>query len=368
MVGNWVTSGGAFNPRWYNYNCYAFAINRAEQPQFYPSRPYIQYQPGDMSGAGAFQNCSNINQLAEIIRADLVAMGFSNISLSSSIPTINSTQELICVRMKYDVDYHFMRYDLDTNAWYHKPGTTAVLKYNYSPNNNMLWYNEYSNAQGTYPSTFEYNSDIVFITYSKNQINVAGSATSRKYIQPNKDVFCELDFTNTGNYDIQLRSTHSFHYEIYDKDFNVVLSGTGTAIDEYFPAVKEKYYLRANFETNTSLHYIDISIENHVHSNYSFEYKDSSFHIGTCVCGHTITERHWVKQTSGRYANCVDCGALIDLGGTITPINPFNIAKVSVNGSYILANGIVVVVEVDVEAYINGTLIFYEPDKLPVTQ
>ena len=23
-TGNWVTSGGAFNPRWYNYNCYAF--------------------------------------------------------------------------------------------------------------------------------------------------------------------------------------------------------------------------------------------------------------------------------------------------------------------------------------------------------
>ncbi len=143
--GNWVTSGGVFNPKWYNYNCYAFSINRAEQPNFYSTGR--QYQPGDMSDAGTFGDCSNINQLGKIICADLVAMGYSNISLSSSIPTINSSQELICVRMKYDADYHFMRYDIDTNAWYHKPGTTAVLKYNYVPSNDRLWYTEYCDAK-----------------------------------------------------------------------------------------------------------------------------------------------------------------------------------------------------------------------------
>jgi hypothetical protein len=32
LNGNWVTQGGAWNDKWENYNCYAYAINRIEQP------------------------------------------------------------------------------------------------------------------------------------------------------------------------------------------------------------------------------------------------------------------------------------------------------------------------------------------------
>ena len=39
--------------------------------------------------------------------------------------------------------------------------------------------------------------------------------------------------------------------------------------------------------------------------------------------------------------------------------------RVSVNGSYILPSGIVVLVEEDVEAYFAGTLVFYEKENLP---
>lgn len=46
--GNWVTSGGAYDDRWNNYNCYAYSIKRNELPQYYASNP-IQYQPGDMA-------------------------------------------------------------------------------------------------------------------------------------------------------------------------------------------------------------------------------------------------------------------------------------------------------------------------------
>ena len=45
---------------------------------------------------------------------------------------------------------------------------------------------------------------------------------------------------------------------------------------------------------------------------------------------------------------------------------PYNLAtKVSINGSYILPNGIVVLQEIDLESYENGTLVFYDKDKLP---
>ena len=49
-------------------------------------------------------------------------------------------------------------------------------------------------------------------------------------------------------------------------------------------------------------------------------------------------------------------------------IGIMNINKYSINGSYILPNGIIVLVDEDIEAYLNGTLVFYDKDKLPVTQ
>ena len=45
-----------------------------------------------------------------------------------------------------------------------------------------------------------------------------------------------------------------------------------------------------------------------------------------------------------------------------------SITKVSVNGSYIRSDGIVVLVDEDIEAYLAGTLQFYHPEDLPVTQ
>ena len=45
-----------------------------------------------------------------------------------------------------------------------------------------------------------------------------------------------------------------------------------------------------------------------------------------------------------------------------------SIMQVSVNGSYILPSGIVVLVDEDVQAYLDGNLVFYHPDNIPTTQ
>ncbi len=105
--------------------------------------------------------------------------------------------------------------------------------------------------------------------------------------------------------------------------------------------------------------------------DYSYSSTSNTSHVATCGCGYEVIEPHSVKRTdlvNNRYGQCIKCGAIIDLGSTILPVEPFKMPKVSVNGSYILPNGIIVLVDADVEAYLNGTLIFYEPDKLPVTQ
>ena len=56
------------------------------------------------------------------------------------------------------------------------------------------------------------------------------------------------------------------------------------------------------------------------------------------------------------------------LGDDFVQVGPFSITKVTLNGSYILPSGIIVLVEEDVEAYLNGTLVFYDKNDLPVTE
>ena len=96
-------------------------------------------------------------------------------------------------------------------------------------------------------------------------------------------------------------------------------------------------------------------------------------HKEKCLCGWlgTNTAGHVIRSTDvvGRSAPCIGCGYLV----TIDPFGPpgqiiHNVQKVSVNGSYILPNGIIVLVDEDVEAYENGTLVFYDKDSLPETQ
>jgi hypothetical protein len=63
------------------------------------------------------------------------------------------------------------------------------------------------------------------------------------------------------------------------------------------------------------------------------------------------------------------CGARVMLDDTIVQVpGMLNIQKVTLNGSYILPSGITVLVDEDIEAYENGTLVFYDKDNLPQTQ
>lgn len=99
------------------------------------------------------------------------------------------------------------------------------------------------------------------------------------------------------------------------------------------------------------------------------------YHNGVCGgCGHYSPSKHIVTPTAGKFATCIMCGASVRVGnGTISPwgnngvtvASVFNIGGryITENGSYILPTGVIVLVEEDVEAYLNGELIL--PDDLP---
>ncbi len=370
--GNWVTSGGAYDVRWASYNCYAYALHRSEEVPFY-NHTTGQYQLGDMSGVGSFSDCNSIQDVVEIVEADLQAMGYSNISSSTSIPTITDDQLLICVRIN-TFDFHFMRYDLVTDAWYHKPGNTAVLKYNYEPNYNLPWIGEKS-VNGMESENYNsYTEDIYFIKYDKNKVDISYSTYDLSYdldVNAGKDSILEIDCgTYNKTYDFNITATSSIKVELYGREMNLIESYTGTDISFSKMLSNTIYYLKGNFVDVNTAGTINIEIireHSHFSEVLSWEYYNRFSHRGICACGELVERTHVVNQADiqNNRAPCLECHAILDLRYDVA-IN--NVRKVSLNGSYILPNGIIVLVEEDIEAYFAGTLTFYDVEEGPVIQ
>ena len=62
------------------------------------------------------------------------------------------------------------------------------------------------------------------------------------------------------------------------------------------------------------------------------------------------------------FAECIFCNFNVNLGSGTVIIMPDSLKKVkkTINGSYILSNGVIILVDEDVESFLEGTLIFYE--------
>lgn len=120
-------------------------------------------------------------------------------------------------------------------------------------------------------------------------------------------------------------------------------------------------------EYSTSLHKI---INNVMGLNYTM-YESHTFdqthtwvnntqHRSSCICGEESLQGHAV--TSDAFENgsqtsiCLLCGGIASIGF----IQNNNIIKISENGSYILNNGLVVLQDIDVLAYLNNTLLFVD--------
>mgnify|MGYP006379800851 CR=1 FL=1 len=128
---------------------------------------------------------------------------------------------------------------------------------------------------------------------------------------------------------------------------------------------------------------IMLMIYYHNTHNYSYPEVEDHSHLKTCFCGESVQESHqytnkYVKLDNTNHKSYCACGVSIKEGHVVTTMNPSyclkckdtisvitpgplnNIYKThtTINGSYILSNGIVVLVEMDIEAYLLGILQF----------
>lgn len=113
---------------------------------------------------------------------------------------------------------------------------------------------------------------------------------------------------------------------------------------------------------------LTMSFDYESHSYSGWQYFDQISHIEVCDCGKIgeIKGSHAINSSDAfnRYAYCIGCNYLLDLNYDI--VNGYNttVHKMSVNGSYILQNGIIVLVDEDLSAYLNGTLEFFDENNL----
>ena len=93
-------------------------------------------------------------------------------------------------------------------------------------------------------------------------------------------------------------------------------------------------------------------------------------HIEQCGCGvrGSVTAPHVFRMTDSPLEPkiCMGCGYTKFPGGGGNVI--MSTAQGSINGSYKMPDGTIYLVDADIEAYLNGTLVFYDKDKVPVTQ
>ena len=195
--------------------------------------------------------------------------------------------------------------------------------------------------------------------------------------------FIRLNVQTTGDYIFNVSADKDITTVLYDVDFEPIAerSSYQSGIDFTYYLTAGRYYLKTNVIesesilanwTTTNISYSINYTPHTTHRAVSYDFYSSTLHYCICGCGNNMgTAPHVVVQSEvvNNIAFCKHCGTRVILDDNFGQIGGIlNISKVTINGSYILPNGIIVLVDEDIEAYENGTLVWYDKDKLPQTQ
>ena len=211
-----------------------------------------------------------------------------------------------------------------------------------------------------------------FTTYSLDDSTNCNISTT---LTAGKNKLYKFVVVDSSTYNIQATANRNVSIKLYDSNMNHIasaLNGRSRTLYEYLQS--GTYYYSVQYSTYTSSGTINTniaSVQSHTHMYGAYAYYNNTLHRRICSCGHVETQAHYIYASDivdGRYAPCLGCGELLDLQYDMANSILSNIAQVSVNGSYIRADGIVVLVDEDIEAYLAGTLQFYHPEDVPVTQ
>ncbi len=190
-----------------------------------------------------------------------------------------------------------------------------------------------------------------FSTINPNSEFVIGKTIVRKIEIPYDEEFT-FEVSSTGNFSDVVLYDEELNIVNIDKTWN---SGSWTMVftKELSAGV---YYLQTKITNSPTSSQGQLTTISHEHTYSEWTYYSPTQHKECCACGVVGTAMgvHVTKQSLiiGNKADCIICGYAFDLDDGFGQII-HTVQKVSVNGSYILPSGIIVLVDEDVEAYEN---------------
>lgn len=143
------------------YNCYSYALGVTGEMDYYAEYyypGYISNRPFSISYSVYDMALSTVEDLK--VGNDCVI--YSN--AYSDIMPLSSTHNIICLRKCTQSgvqDFHFMKY---TGRWYHKPGTSAPLRYKHEPYSKS-WTDEGFYENGIQPAYRYYTGTIYYFAF-----------------------------------------------------------------------------------------------------------------------------------------------------------------------------------------------------------
>ncbi len=262
--------------------------------------------------------------------------------------------------------------------------------------------------------------EIYFIKYDKNEVETSYNTSNLSYalnVKTKCDSILEIDNSSYNQYyKLNITSVNTVKAELYDDEMELLETYTGTNIQFYKPMLNSVYYLKLNYVNVGITGDININISAHNHTytytqngsnhtarcttcNYTttfshvydehycihcnaytsahdydrnYEWVNNTTHSVECSCGAETTQGHAVSSDAfnngQRYAAYLLCGGVAEIGLIEYTINSSEITQITSNGSFILPNGVIVLVNEDLEAYLNGTLIFYHKSDTSLIQ
>lgn len=206
----------------------------------------------------------------------------------------------------------------------------------------------------------------VLDNYAQNSYNLTSEELSiEKTIYPggsyfyNKNMFIKLNVNTSGNYSFVAHAiNYSIDVKLYDSNFTEVsISKTYMDSNRRITFTKSlstgEYYVRVS-SSNSEPQIVDLDIQPpHSHSYTTYSTYSSTKHKAICSCGSYVLEFHVVGSNS----RCILCGANASAG--ITPFALNNVTYITENGSYMLPNGVIILVEADMDSFVKRKSVDY---------